>query len=300
MNKAYEAITSDLIALIKENDELPWSKPWSSRFPKNPVTGTEYSGYNRMILGWITSAKGYDTPRFVTFKQAKKEDGHVRKGESASKVIYWNVKAKDTKEGEWLSDSERDDLKDRLSKEEFDERVDTVPILRYFSVFNLDQCEGLNDLYPEEGEENEPFEDPEKYENMLINYDGGPDFEEGGNRSYYSISEDTVHLPSRTQFESFGGWFHTLAHEAAHSTGHENRLNRDLTGNMRKESYSREELVAELSAAFISADEGINYSRSNEASYIDGWLNKLEEDEKAIIFASSRAEKVVEFIHENN
>jgi antirestriction protein ArdC len=265
----YELVTNRVISALSEG-VIPWQQPWKSRdlMPKNVISGKPYRGINLFLLSMMP----YESPYWLTFKQAKAKGATVRGGEKATPVIFWNmIKKKD---------------------DEAEDGFVTIPIARYYNVFNAEQVDGLE--LPET-EENELFNAIEECENIMIDYSDAPEIAYDGIQASYSPVADRISIPAREQFDSAEGFYATLFHEAIHSTGHEDRLKRDLTKI--HEGYSKEELVAEMGAAMLCGVGGIApRTIDNQAAYIKNWLDTLHADKKLLIGAASKAQKASDYI----
>lgn len=269
---AYQKITDKVIEAM-EAGQVPWQKPWKSiqgEWPTSLQTGKPYRGINVWLLSIESMLHGYSSPYWVTFKQAKERGGNVRKGEKATEVVLWKPISKEI-------ENEEGEVEERKTW-----------LLRSFSVFNLDQTEGIE--MPEA--EPLPVLDPiEACESIVTGYFDGPTIDHnGGNRAYYAPALDAVRMPKMGQFDSSESYYHTLFHELAHSTGHDSRLKRNLA-LMGKEDYSKEELVAEMSAAFLSGEAGIEFKVDQTAAYIQSWLKVLKDDKKFVVSAAAQAQK---------
>jgi antirestriction protein ArdC len=299
MANSYQKVTDQIIDLIEEGGELPWNKPWKgSAAHQNPVSGTRYSGMNILTLETAKQVHGFESNRWVTYKQAQDKGGHVKSGEKSTVIYFWKVLFKDTEEDEWISSGENEGLKKRLSKSDYKSRVNVIPTVKHFNVFNLDQTADLDDLRADETEDGEEWDPIERAEQIVQDYEDGPSITEGASKAFYRPSDDEVHVPDRKRFPSAGNFYHTLFHELAHSTGHESRLDRKhlKRSAFGSEDYSKEELTAELASSFLSADAGIDYDIANNAAYIQSWLEALRNDNRMIVHAASRARKAVEHI----
>lgn len=281
----YNRITSRVIAEL-EQGVRPWLKPWSAGNAEGRITlplrhnGTPYRGINILLLWGETIASGYASSIWMTYKQAIELKAHVRKGEHGSTVVY----------------------ADRFTKTETDgngqdvERA--IPFLKAYTVFNVEQIEALPDHYYTKpvprAETMQLIEEAERF------FAGtGAVIRHGGNQAYYSPSNDFVQLPVPEAFKDAESYEATKAHELTHWTKHPARLQRDLGGKRFGDTgYAREELVAELGAAFLCASLGITPEpRDDHASYIHHWLQVLKEDNRAIFQAAAYAQKAVDFLH---
>ncbi len=266
----YQEITNRIIAQMEEGS-IPWHKPWRSEKAISRTTGKSYSLLNQMLLG--------RPGEYLTFKQCQQEGGTIRKGEKASMVVFWK----------WL---EQEDKETGEKKK--------IPFLRYYSVFHIDQCEGLT---PKHENVKSGTAEPDATANDIINdylsCSGVTMRHEKGDRAYYQPTTDTVVIPDRRQFAETAEFYSTIFHELTHSTGHETRLNRlDKTAFFGTESYSKEELIAEIGAAALVNHCGIETSSSfrNSAAYLQNWLQVLKNDKRFIVSAAGKAEKAVQFI----
>lgn len=277
----YQTITDQIVAML-EAGVVPWRSPILGRqksgLPKNIVSGKDYRGINSFLLAYTAWSIGYDSSYWLTFNQAKERNGSIRKGEKSSIVVFW--KLYDT------TDEESGQPK-------------TVPVLRYYRVFNVEQCEGvaIPDAATYTPTEFNPINAAEA---IVAGYAGGPSVEHGGSRAYYRPSTDAVRVPEPSRFASSEEYYSTLYHELAHSTGHSCRLDRGLDTELRpfgSPDYSREELVAEMAAAFLSAHAGIVPAIiNNQAAYLQGWLKQLRGDKRMVIAAAGAAQKAADWI----
>lgn len=272
----YEEVTDRIIAAL-EQGTVPWRRPWvaSADAHRNPVSGTEYRGINPFLLDMTAWERGYQVPQWVTFKQAIAQGGCVRKGEKSTLVIFWRMlKGKDKTTGEERS----------------------IPMLRHYRVFNVDQVDGLDIEQPEMA----AFDPIKRADQIIAAMPNAPHIGHGGNRAFYAPAMDTVQLPKREQFVSADAYYSTAFHELTHSTGHESRLNRTevagATHSFGSDTYAREELVAELGAAMVGAKAGIAPQTDQSAAYIAGWLKALKNDRKLLVSAAGRAQRAADYI----
>jgi antirestriction protein ArdC len=286
--KVEEIITNKIIEQLQKG-VVPWCKPWretKGMVPKNLITKKEYHGVNRLLLGM----HGYSFPFWITFNQVKAINASVKKGEKATPVIYWNV-----------SEHEKIEADGSTKKHK-------TMILRYYNVFNVEQCEGIKPekipLLPVIGELTEP-ETIDQCEGIVSNMPEKPPVIYGGNEAYYQPSLDTVNIPDRSTFRSKELFYSTLFHELVHATGHQKRCNRKgVTGSegnytvFGSPAYAKEELTAEIGATFLCHHSQIDNEKTfdNSVAYCQSWLKRLQDDSKLIIYASANAEKAVNYI----
>lgn len=282
----YKAVTDRIMELL-EQGTVPWRQPIRSSggagaFPTNLASERAYRGINVFLLAVTAWAEGYESPYWLTFRQAKEKGGHVRKGEKGSLVIFWKQYA----------------TQDRESGKDI-----TVPVLRYYTVFNAQQCEGVEApslTTPEADAGEQVFSPIEAAAAIVAGFTGGPRVEHQGGRAFYRPSEDLVRIAEPGRFVNAESYYTTLFHELVHSTGHSSRLDRGLDANLApfgSQDYSKEELVAEMGAAFLAAAAGISpQTIEQSAAYIDGWRRKIGSDPKLVIHAAGAAQKASDWV----
>ena len=265
----YEVVTNRILEAMQAG-VVPWRQPWTTSKPRNLVSKKEYRGVNLFLLG----IQKYTSPYWCTYKQALEKGGSVRKGESGTPCIFWKI-------GNYEKDGE--------TKKSF--------ILRYYTVFNVAQCDGLK---VPEAEVKEDFNPITECENLVKLYKTIPAIDHGGDRACYIPSFDRICMPKPETFRSPEEYYSTLFHELTHSTGHEDRLNREGVTNpiqFGSHDYSFEELVAECGSAFLCGQTGIlNRTLDNSAAYIASWSKKLKSEPKWIVEAASKAAKAADYI----
>ncbi len=262
-----------------ERGAAPWIRPWSAtagqNVPQNAVTNRPYSGCN-VILLWLARNHGWPTPRFLTFKQAIEAGGNVRKGEHGTKVYF--VKQLQIK------DDEGDKIDARL-----------VPMMREYTVFNVDQCENL----PDTVKAGKPMRvrNPDTRDALADEFlrSTGADIREGQGEAYYVPSHDFISIPAFEAFKGADHFYNVAFHELTHWTGHKSRLDRDLKHRFGERAYAAEELIAELGAAFLCAEFGFDGDVRN-AGYIATWIDLLKADKRAFFTACNRASKAAEYL----
>jgi antirestriction protein ArdC len=271
-NDVYQIITDRIIRLL-ESGTVPWHRPWKggNQAPRNFMSRKTYRGINLFLL----NATGFASPFWLTFKQVQLLNARVKKGEKSFPVVFWKI----------LEEAENGETK-------------KIPFLRYHSVFNVVQCEGIT--LPAPPVVNGEFHPIEKCEEIVAHMPRRPAIEHGGGRACYSPQRDAISIPESKLFESPQAFYGTLFHELTHSTGHVSRLNRKEVAdpsNFGSNPYSREELVAEMGAAFLSGHCEIeNTTLDQSASYIQNWLERLKEDRKLVVHAAAQAQKACDFI----
>ena len=280
----YDEITGKILAEL-EAGRLPWVQPWGTAaakaplaMPKNAATSRVYSGVNVLILWGAVIEHGFPTQSWLTFRQALSLDGHVRKGEHGTTVVYAD---------RFVPDDEK-----RCARETGEE-AQAIPFLKRFTVFNLAQCEGLPDDLAIVAPPPEPGLIEPKVDALIKA--SGIDFRIGGDRAFYVPAHDYVMVPPPQAFFEPINWHRTALHECSHASGAPHRLSRDLSGSFGTKKYAFEEMVAEISAAFCCAALGI-VPTVRHADYIGSWAEVLREDNRAIVRAASQASKAADFL----
>lgn len=270
-HSVYQIVTEQIIKQL-ESGVAPWRKPWTTDSPKNFISNREYRGINVFLLASL----GYGSQYWLTYKQALELGGNVRCGEHGSKVVFWKF-------GNYESEDADGQTVERKSA-----------ILRYYTVFNLDQCDGLKIREPRRVVN--PIEECERIVSGMPN---APRIEQDA-RAWYRPSTDTVGIPARNAFESAESYYSTLFHELTHSTGHTKRIGRDGIEKLNtfgSESYSKEELIAEMGAAMLAGVAGIERATiPNSAAYLQSWIRVLKADSRMVVFAASQAQKAADYI----
>jgi antirestriction protein ArdC len=278
----YQAITDKIIAEL-EQGRVPWVQPWNAAaaplgLPKNAATGRAYSGVNVLILWIACMERGFTSHNWLTFRQALKLDAHVKKGEKGTTAVYADRFVP---------------YRERERAAETGDDPNAIPFLKRFTVFNADQCEGLPaEIAPPPAPQDQHLVLPQA--EALIRATGA-DIRIGGSQAFYVPSADFIQVPPRSAFFEPVNWHRTVCHELSHWAGAAHRLNRDLSGAFGSPSYAREELVAEISGAFVCAALSI-VPTVRHADYLAGWLELLREDNRAIIRAASAASKAADYL----
>jgi len=278
----YSEVTDRIVAQIEEGT-LPWVRPWDDGraalgLPRNAGTGRRYSGINVLILWHRLFEQGYGSQRWLTYRQAQALGGNVRKGEQGTTVCY----------ADRFTPKDRDDAPTGPDGE-----PRQIAFLKRFTVFNIDQCDGLEDMASSPVTTwNKALIIPRA--NALIGATGA-DIRVGGGEAYYAPQVDFIRVPRPEHFHEPVNWFRTALHELGHWTGHPSRLDRLPNTGFGSPAYAREELVAEMASAFLCAELGI-VPTVRHADYLSAWLSVLREDSKAIFRAASQASKAADYL----
>jgi len=274
MSKVYDLVTRMIMEKLEEGT-IPWQKPWRSvEPPMNCVTKNPYRGVNILLLGMA----GFSSPWWLSRKQAMKLGGSIKSGEKYTPCIFWKIlEAKDLNEGE--------------------KKIKKVPLLRFYQVFNVDQCDGIDSP---EHEEDLCFDPIQQCDEIVEGYPDPPVIEWEKPKACYYPALDKINMPPRKLFSNVPEYYATLFHEMTHSTGNESRLNRKTVTDAQPfgtPDYSKEELIAEIGAAFLCGHASIeNTTIDNSAGYIAGWLSALENDRRLVVDAAAAAQKAVDHI----
>lgn len=274
----YARITDKIIVQL-EAGVRPWTQPWTSSAPvSRPLrhNGEPYSGVNVLLLWSEAMARGFEASTWMTFRQALSMGAHVRKGETGSTVVYADTLV-------------------RADEDAGDDEVRRIPFLKAYTVFNVEQIEGLGDRFAPAPA---PVVNPDERLAGIEAWFGrlGVEVRHGGGSAFYMSASDHVQMPPFERFADAHGYYATLGHECVHWTGHPSRLARDFSRAV--EAYAREELVAELGAAFLCADLGLALEpREDHAAYLDHWLTVLRGDKRFIVSAAAHAQRAVAWLH---
>jgi antirestriction protein ArdC len=280
----YAIVTEKIINLL-ESGVVPWRRPWTTTgLPRNLVSKKPYRGVNFFLL----SASKYVSPFWLTIRQANELGGHVRKGEESTVVVFWKV-----------DDAKRST--EDLDNEETDGKTRRRFMLRYYRVFNLEQCElpqtVLDKLPKTEAHEHNPIEAAER---IIADMPNRPEIQYTGSKAFYSSLTDRITLPPHELFTSAEEFYATALHETVHGSGSEKGLAREgicEAAPFGSPVYSKEELVAEFGAAYLCAEARIsNEVIQNQASYVAGWLKRLRDDRRLVIQAAAQAQKAADYI----
>lgn len=266
----FQEITNNIISLI-ESDTLPaYTKPWNAGnsalgLPSNVISNKPYTGINSVILMLVGAE--FNSSQWLTYKQAVSLGGNVIRGQKGTQIVYYTMIEKTDSKGE----------------------KSTFPLLKSYTVFNVEQCENIKikacdrvEFVPTAAD------DIAKKHNVKVI--------ETNDVASYSPSTDSIKMPTKSLFVNDEAYSATLLHELAHWTGASKRLNRDFSGNFGSESYAFEELIAELTATFLSASLGIQSDIMQHAGYLKSWAKVLKSDSKAIVTAAREAQKAFDYL----
>ncbi|MBN9509163.1 MAG: DUF1738 domain-containing protein [Alphaproteobacteria bacterium] len=281
----YGRVTAQIVTAL-ESGVRPWFQPWSVAHAAGRITrplranGQPYRGINVLMLWGAACERGYHAPIWMSFKQAQELGGHVRKGEKGNLVVYANT----------ITRTEAD--------ENGDEQERDIPFMKGYTVFNVEQVEGLPAHFYALAER--PADTVQRIAHAEDFFAATrADIRHGGSRAFYSPAHDFVQMPPFEAFREAEAYYATLAHEMTHWTKGAKRLERDF-GRKRwgDEGYAMEELVAELGAAFLCADLSLSPEpREEHAAYIGNWLKVLNEDKRAIFSAAAHAQRAADYLH---
>jgi antirestriction protein ArdC len=271
---------NDRILAAMEQGIIPWKRPWTGQLSTNYDSGKQYRGVNILTLGIAEMVRGFTSPYWLTFLQANKHGGHVKKGEKATYIIFSDKSVREVEKGDGTKEQK------------------IYYFIKSFPVFNWEQTEGV----PKK--ENGPALDPDRdlievCNSLLSRMPRPPAYREAGSSAYYRPKDDLVNLPPIETFKTTEGYVATKFHEYGHATGHEGRLNRPgimAVAAFGGEEYSFEELVAELTSAYLCATNGIDNTLENSTAYIQNWFGVLRNDKSMLLKASGKATAAVEYI----
>jgi len=275
----YSQVNNHILAAL-EQGIIPWKRPWTGQLTTNYDSGKQYRGVNILTLGLAEMVCGYSSPYWMTFLQAQKHGGHIRRGEKATYIVFSDKKVREVEKEDGTKDQK------------------IYYFIRSFPVFNWDQTEGV----PKK--EIGPALDPDRdliavADRILSQMPNPPAYRESGVSAYYIPTKDIVNLPPIETFRTTEGYVATKFHEYGHSTGHKARLNRPGVMGVASfggENYGFEELIAELTSAYLCAGNGIDNTLENSTAYIQNWIKVLKDDKTMLLKASGKATAAVEYI----
>jgi antirestriction protein ArdC len=275
----YSQVNDRILAAL-EQGIVPWRRPWNGQLSTNYDSGKQYRGVNILTLGIAEMVHGYSAPYWLTFRQAQKHGGYIKRGEKATYIVFSDKKVREVEKNDGTKEQK------------------IYHFFRSFPVFNWNQTEGVPT------KEIGPALDPDRdliavSDRILSLMPKPPAYRESGNSAYYIPKQDIVNLPPIETFRTTEGYVATKFHEYGHCTGHKSRLNRPgimSVASFGGEEYSFEELVAELTSAYLCANNGIDNTLENSTAYIQNWLEVLKNDKTMLLKASGKATAAVEYI----
>ncbi len=277
----YESVTQQIIAAL-EAGTPPWVCPWRGAGidarPANATTGRPYRGVNVLLLNLRAVAQGFGRSRWLTFQQALAVGGHVRRGEQGTQIVFFKMHEIDG---------------NTTAPADGKSQRHVVPLLRAFTVFNVEQINGLPAGLSGPDRPALGWTPVEAAERILV--DSGALLQHGGSRAYYAPDADLIQLPPVSAFDCSSDYYATALHELTHWTGHASRCNRPLGMRHGVNAYAFEELVAEMGAAFLTDHCGL-VGQLQHASYIASWLEALRNDKRLIFTAASHAQRAADYL----
>jgi antirestriction protein ArdC len=291
-----QEVTDNIVQML-ERGVAPWQKPWEPGasplgIPFNPTSEREYRGGNAIHLMANGLQRGYQDPRWMTYKQAAENGWQVRRGEKGTQIEYWEAKEPSSRTEPSTADAAGDSSTVNSNNESAEK---SRFIHRVYTVFNAHQMDGIP---PHNPKQTTAFEAVQAGEHILNN-SGANITHDQADRAFYSRSEDSIHLPPKDAFRDAAGYYGTALHELAHWTGHPSRLDRStLTESYRfgDANYAKEELRAELASVFLAAQRGIPHDPEQHAAYVNSWIGALKRDKNEIFRAAHDASKATDFI----
>lgn len=276
----YESVTQQIIQAL-EAGVPPWICPWRGvgvdPRPANATTGRPYRGVNVLLLNLRALCEGFAQNRWLTFQQALSVGGRVRRGEHGTQIVFFKMHEVDN------CTSHDDEVAER--------RI--VPLLKAFTVFNVEQVDGLPTDMAARPAVHAAWQPVEVAERLLVQ--SGAQLRHGGSKAFYAPDFDLIQMPPKSAFESSCDYYATALHELTHWTGHASRCNRPLGRRHGIDAYAYEELIAEMGAAFLTDYCGL-VGQVQHASYIASWLQALRNDKRLIFTAASQAQKAADFL----
>jgi antirestriction protein ArdC len=291
VKRDYRQEVTDSIIKMLEQGTAPWQKPWrpgALEMPFNPTSEKQYRGGNAVHLMAIGVTRGYDDPRWMTYRQAQQNGWQVREGEKGTQIEYWEFPKASA-----LADRKAPELSSDDGP--MDNKAPRRMIHRVYTVFNAKQIEGVPDHRPKQHEEFEIVEAGES----ILQHSGAHISHDQNDRAFYNRNIDAIHLPPKAAFSKPADYYGTALHELGHWTGHTSRLNRETLNSSKSfgdENYAKEELRAELASVFLAAERGIPHDPANHAAYVGSWIKALQDDKNEIFRAAKDAHRATDFL----
>lgn len=288
-----QEVTDRIISML-ERGVAPWQKPWnpaeaSVAMPRNPITDRNYRGGNAIHLMATALQRGYNDPRWMTYKQAAEHGCQVRRGEKGTQIEFWEVKPAPRGETSQVNNSRQGEGRDEEASR------GTRLIHRIYTVFNASQIDGVPEYQPKRPT---PFQVVSSGERILDN-SGAQISHDQADRAFYSRASDSIHLPPKEAFKDAAGYYGTALHELAHWTGHPSRLDRSTLNasyQFGDPNYAKEELRAELASVFLAAERGIPHDPEQHAAYVESWIKALRQDKNEVFRAAHDASAATDYL----
>ena len=293
-SEAYaKQVSGEIIEQIKKGT-APWQKPWKPGEQigaANVATGKAYTGGNSLYLMSRQISEGRGDNRWGTYRQIEALGGQVRRGEKGTQVLFYQNRTEQP-----AKDEEGKIRKDKDGKTIYEEKENARPVMRQYTVFNVEQTDGLK-LPPREAEATPEWDAHREADKVLRASGAKVQHVPGGDRAFYSPTEDKIVLPDPSQFATRNGYYQTALHEAGHSTGHHDRMNRDtlkdgMAAGFGSPEYAREELRAEISAMMTGEQVGVGHDPQRGAAYVENWVAVLGKDPHEIRRAAGEAQQM--------
>jgi antirestriction protein ArdC len=288
-----QEVTDRIISML-ERGVAPWQKPWnpaeaSVAMPRNPITDRNYRGGNAIHLMATALQRGYNDPRWMTYKQAAEHGCQVRRGEKGTQIEFWEVKPAPRGEASQGNTPRQGEERDEEASR------GTRLIHRIYTVFNATQIDGVPEYQPKRPT---PFQVVSSGERILDN-SGAQISHDQADRAFYSRASDSIHLPPKEAFKDAAGYYGTALHELAHWTGHPSRLDRSTLNasyQFGDPNYAKEELRAELASVFLAAERGIPHDPEQHAAYVESWIKALRQDKNEVFRAAHDASAATDYL----
>ena len=283
-----QEVTDSIIEML-EKGTAPWQKPWDPEkafeLPFNPHSARAYRGGNALHLMSVALKKGYQDPRWLTYRQVQENGWQVRQGEKGTHIEFWQFR----------DEPSHPQRQDRTPGDESTDKMARGPIHRVYTVFNAHQIEGIPAHIPKHAQE----WDVVKAGDQILKNSGADIRHDQRDRAFYNRATDSIHLPPERAFAHPADYYGTAMHEAAHWAGHPARLNRQTLNESYRfgdPAYAEEELRAELASVFLAAERGIPHNPEQHAAYIASWISALREDKNEIFRAAKDAHRAADFL----
>lgn len=290
-NKARDELVKMYVNSLEEGI-IPWEKMWKTKTPESGITGKKYRGINNLILSFVAEQRGYKDNRWCTFNQISKNKWKLKDAKGKGVTVEY-IGMKNKKDNRIYTFDEYRKIIENNPEQEKDFSIRKFN----YTVFNADHIEGISN----QKEQQKEIISNNYVDNIIKNL--GVKYEEKGHEAYYNPITDEVVIPPSNIFKNTYAYYATQLHELAHSTGHKTRLDRDLSGKFKSESYAKEELRAEISSSFLMQELRLEYDDKhlqNHKAYVRGWLDIIKNKPQELFQAISDANKIVSYLEEKS